>query len=105
MPACVRWLDRYSLFVGTSIVCHCYRPYFACFLSFGQESSLILVVSLMDDTKWWAEGEGETLQRFILQCKPLLFKVTRPSYLVSIRKSAKGGHCTRAEQECCIMTD
>ena len=25
--------------------------------------------------------------------------------LVSIRKSVKGGHCTRAEQECCIMTD
>ena len=24
---------------------------------------------------------------------------------VSIRKSAKRGHCTRAEQECCIMTD
>ena len=25
--------------------------------------------------------------------------------LVSIRKSTKGCHCTRAEQECCIMTD
>ena len=25
--------------------------------------------------------------------------------LVSIRKSAKRGHCTRAEQEYCIMTD
>ena len=25
--------------------------------------------------------------------------------LVSIRKSVKRGHCTRAEQECCIMTD
>ena len=24
--------------------------------------------------------------------------------LVSIGKSVKGGHCTRAEQECCIMT-
>ena len=69
-------LDRYSLFVGTSIVSHWYRPYFACFLSFGQESSLILLVSLMHDTRWWAEGGGEILQRFILQCKPLLFNIT-----------------------------
>ena len=69
-------LDRYSLFVGTSIVSHWYRPYFACFLSFGQESSLILLVSLMHDTRWWVEGGGEILQRFILQYKPLLFNIT-----------------------------
>ena len=61
------------MFVGTSIVSHWYRPYFGCFLPFGQESSLILLVSLIDDTRWWAEGGGETLQMFILQCKPLLF--------------------------------
>ena len=60
------------MFVGTSIVSHWYRPYFGCFLSFGQESSLMLLVSLMDDTRWWAEGGG-TVQMFILQCKPLLF--------------------------------
>ena len=26
-------------------------------------------------------------------------------YAIKSRKSAKRGHCTRAEQECCIMTD
>ena len=26
-------------------------------------------------------------------------------FSVSIRKSAKRGHCTRTEQECCIMRD
>ena len=61
------------MFVGTSIVSHWYRPYFGCFLSFGEESSLSFSVSLMDNTRWWAEWEGETLQMFILQCKPLLF--------------------------------
>ena len=35
------------------------------------------------------------------------FKVTRPSFFWGggIRKSAKRVHCTRAEQECCIMTE
>ena len=38
----------------------------------------MLLVSLMDDTRWWAEGGGGvgvggTVQMFILQCKPLLF--------------------------------
>ena len=27
------------------------------------------------------------------------------SFRPTVRKSAKRGHCTRAEQECCIMTD
>ena len=30
---------------------------------------------------------------------------TRAMFNECIRKSAKRGHCTRAEQECCIMTD
>ena len=60
-------------------------------------------------------------------CSPIWcphLKVTRPSFLggtillwsslvsppllsilLSIQKSAKRGHCTRAEQECCITTD
>ena len=31
--------------------------------------------------------------------------VPKLSYLGEHRKSAKHGHCTRAKQECCIMTD
>ena len=30
---------------------------------------------------------------------------TKIIIIVSIRKSIKRGHCTRPEQECCIMTD
>ena len=36
---------------------------------------------------------------------PFYFLVLNYHISVSIRKSAKRGHCTRAEQECCIMTD
>ena len=36
---------------------------------------------------------------------PFYFLIQNYHILVSIRKSAKRGHCTRAQQECCIMTD
>ena len=32
-------------------------------------------------------------------------EITHKNANMSIRKSAKRGHCTRAEQECCIMID
>ena len=36
---------------------------------------------------------------------PFYLLIQNYHILVSIRKSAKRDHCTRAEQECCIMTD
>ena len=36
---------------------------------------------------------------------PSYFEALWYPHLYSIRKSAKRGNCTRAEQECCIMTD
>ena len=36
---------------------------------------------------------------------PFYFLIQNYHISVSIRKSAKRGHCARAEQECCIMTD
>ena len=36
---------------------------------------------------------------------PIYFLILNYHISVSIRKSAKRGHCTRAEQEWCIMTD
>ena len=36
---------------------------------------------------------------------PFYFLIQNYHMSVNIRKSAKRGHCTRAGQECCIMTD
>ena len=45
---------------------------------------------LAENVTWW---------------EPLYFFILNYHISVSIRKSAKRGHCTNAEQECCIMTD
>ena len=45
---------------------------------------------LAENVTWW---------------EPLYFLILNYHISVSIRKSAKRGHCTRAEQERCIMTD
>ena len=45
------------------------------------------------------------LARDIMCGNPFCFLILNHHISVSIRKSAKCGHCTRAEQECCIVTD
>ena len=48
---------------------------------------------------------GNTTTLFRGATKPIIKPTRDGNISVSIRKSAKRGHCTRAEQECCIMTD
>ena len=45
------------------------------------------------------------LARDIMCGNPFYFLILNHHISVSIRKSAKCGHYTRAEQECCIVTD
>ena len=53
---------------------------------------------------------GRTNWLTVIPLKELDYKLNKKEFRDAIKlrydwKSAKRGHCTRAEQECCIMTD